>query len=104
MEYQRSDRVADLLMEVLAELLRRENCGLTYDNGRSDRLVAALTRLYDDEAMRAEMARNARRLFEREYVAERIYDEMVGHLERIAARSSGLRRGESAGGTAAPAP
>jgi hypothetical protein len=46
------------------------------------------------------MARNARRLFEQEYVAERIYDEMVGHLERIAA----LKRGESAAGTAEPAP
>jgi len=69
---------------VLGELIIRHACGVVYPSGDADALASALRELYDRPERRRQMSANARRLFEERFGAERVYREMVGHLERIA--------------------
>ena len=68
---------------VVANLLQEHHCGLTYGKD-SERLAQAIRRLLDSPGERQQMARNARRLFEERYVAEKVYGDMALHLEAIA--------------------
>lgn len=76
--------VVSSLSGLLAKLISDHKCGVTYEEGKPDGLAKALLRLHDDrEALRA-MSRNAKELYERSFVAERVYGEMIGHLQIIA--------------------
>ncbi len=70
---------------VLAELLAREQCGLSYDDGNADALAGLLSQLCDEPARVEQMSRNSVGLFHRMFTAERVYGEMMAHLEQIAA-------------------
>jgi glycosyltransferase involved in cell wall biosynthesis len=75
--------IVSSLSGVLARLLSENLCGVTYEEGRPDSLAAALVRLYDDRDALGAMSRNARALYERSFVAEQVYGEMIRHLCRI---------------------
>ncbi|MFZ3115581.1 MAG: glycosyltransferase family 4 protein [Syntrophales bacterium] len=69
---------------VLCELIKRNECGISYPAGDADVLVAALERLYDNRETLRVMSRNAMRLFQECFTAEKVYTEMVEHLMKIA--------------------
>jgi hypothetical protein len=54
---------------------------VTYPNGDSGALADVLRSLADGRRDRATLARRAREAFEREFVAERVYEEMAAYLE-----------------------
>jgi glycosyltransferase involved in cell wall biosynthesis len=70
---------------VLADLLRDQQCGVTYGSGDADGLYAALEAARCDPAHRAEMSRNAARLFEEKFRAERVYEAMAAYLGEVCA-------------------
>lgn len=71
------------LSGVLARLITEYHCGITYEEGRPDSLAEALVRLYDGREEMRVMAKNAKALYERSFLAERVYGDMVGYLQRI---------------------
>lgn len=71
-------------VRVLARLADEHSCGLTYPHGDAPALASALRAIADDPARQQAMTTRARALFERCYVAERVYGEMAGHLEGLA--------------------
>lgn len=75
--------IVSSLQGALADLLRERDCGLTYENGNVDQLVSILRELHEDPDRRLEMARNARAVYEERFVAEKVYAEMIRHMERI---------------------
>jgi len=75
--------VSSLLGET-EDLLARHGAGLTYAPGDLESFVSIVARLAGDEALRRELARNSAAMFDREFRAERIYDEYARHVESIA--------------------
>jgi glycosyltransferase involved in cell wall biosynthesis len=75
--------IVSSLRGALADLLRERRCGLTYENGSVDQLVSILRELYDNPERRLEMARRARAVYEERFVAEKVYGEMIRHMEGI---------------------
>lgn len=69
------------------ELLEDHECGITYENGNPESLAEALAQLYDDTSRLAKMSQNAKKLYEANFVAEKVYAAMADHLERIAKES-----------------
>ncbi|MCZ6645814.1 MAG: glycosyltransferase, partial [SAR324 cluster bacterium] len=67
----------------LENLLSQNNCGITYANEDPKTFVEQLLWLYDHPGKRAEMSRNAKRLFDREFAAEKVYQNMADHLQSI---------------------
>ncbi len=72
------------LRGVLAELLEEEDCGLTYESGNARHLADLLIRLNEQRELRERLARNSRRVFSERFVAEKVYAEMIDHLQAIA--------------------
>lgn len=66
-----------------AALLRDEDCGLSYRPGDAAGLTAALVSLVQDEARRREMGRNSQRLFQDRFRGDKIYADLIAHLERL---------------------
>ena len=67
-----------------AGLLEKHRAGLTYSPEDREAFLAHVTRLATDERLRREMAQNSASMFEREFRADRIYDDYVRHVESIA--------------------
>ena len=80
--------IVSSLKGVLQELLADNGCGITYENGDVDGFVSAVTRLHDDAALLRSMSRNARRLFNARFTAEKVYGDLVGYLEELASACS----------------
>lgn len=79
---------------LLQETLASHDCGLTYREGDAEHLASLLRQLRDDPARREAMARNARALYEKQFVAEQVYARMAEHLVRVAERAgNGPSRG-----------
>jgi len=70
------------LLGIPGALLEKNRCGFIYRD--SDELIVILDMLKKDRLLREEMSKNARALYEREFVAEKIYANMCDHLEKIA--------------------
>jgi len=85
--------IVNSLQGALSDLLRRHDCGVSYPNGDAAALASALAALHaDPERLRA-LARNAKALYRREFVAEDVYGRMVRHLAAVAgatANAAGL--------------
>ncbi len=79
--------VVSSLQGSLKRLLEEHHCGMTYGEGAPDSLSDALVFLHDHREASIEMSRNARELFVKRFDAEKVYGEMIGHLERIAEAS-----------------
>jgi len=75
--------IVSSLSGVLDELLRTNNCGVTYPNNNPDALVSALIDLYDNPGRLKEMSKNAHALYREKYVAEKVYTDLMGHLELV---------------------
>jgi glycosyltransferase involved in cell wall biosynthesis len=76
--------VISSLQGELAELLAKNDCGLTYRNGSADDLVRVLADCYDHPAKLAKMAHNAGQLYRKRFVAEVVYGEMADFLTEVA--------------------
>jgi glycosyltransferase involved in cell wall biosynthesis len=77
---------------VLHDLLRQWNCGISCHSGDAQGLAAVLLRLRGDASELAEMSRNAARLFEETFQAERVYGAMADHLGEICRDFGGRNR------------
>jgi glycosyltransferase involved in cell wall biosynthesis len=76
--------IVSSLQGVLASLLKENSCGVTYQNEQSGELAKALSSLYENPQQRLEMARNAKHLYQTEFVAENVYSKMQDYLVDIA--------------------
>jgi len=81
--------VVSSLSGVLERLLAEHECGLTYPVGDAAALAAILRRLHHDREYRARLSDNARSLFEKRFVAETVYGELITYLEGFASRRGG---------------
>jgi len=68
---------------LLADLLATEQCGISYEHGDVNQLIAILDELQRDTDRLKTMAHNADRLFRERFTAERVYGEMMAHLQHI---------------------
>jgi glycosyltransferase involved in cell wall biosynthesis len=68
---------------VLETVLSTYECGVTYLPGDSDRLANILIDLHNSPERRSAMSINARKLFQDKFSADKVYGEMVDHIERI---------------------
>jgi len=68
----------------LEGLLSDGACGLTYEAGDAKGLARALEGLLEDVGWRRQLRANARHVFARTFMAERVYGEAVRHLEHLA--------------------
>lgn len=69
---------------VLSDLINKHQCGMSYPYGDADALAGILIRLYEDRLALQRLAKNAFRLFNTSFVAEKIYADMMEHLIAIA--------------------
>lgn len=72
----------------LGELLEKERCGARYTAGDEEDLYQIVCRLYDDRRLLHEMREKARRLYQRSFVAERVYEDFADYLEHLALQRS----------------
>ena len=68
---------------VLETTLSTYGCGITYLPGDTDRLVKILIDLHNNHESRSAMSINARKLFQDKFSADKVYGEMIAHIERI---------------------
>ena len=71
-------------LRVLARLVRTERCGLVYPSASAEGLAHCVDSVASDDGSRAQMSAQATALFERTYVAERVYGDMANHLKQLA--------------------
>lgn len=71
------------LKGLLQELLETNNCGITYKEGTPEQLAEILIRLYEEPETLKKMSENALSLYRERFVAEKVYSEMIDHLEFI---------------------
>jgi glycosyltransferase involved in cell wall biosynthesis len=76
---------------VVYELLRDNDCGLSYDQRTPSSLAGAVVALNSDPDRIRRMSANAIRVYEERFVAEKVYSEMADHLENIAGLRAGRR-------------
>lgn len=75
--------IVSSLQGSLENLLRNRCCGLTYNNRNAEQLSHILHDLSHHEERVSEMSCNASILFEEKFVAQKIYEEMINHLQFI---------------------
>lgn len=76
--------VASCLPGTLARVLREKSCGLSYDSSDPRSLAQVIRTLRDDERLHASLRTSARRAFEEDLSAEKVYTGLADHLEEIA--------------------
>jgi glycosyltransferase involved in cell wall biosynthesis len=76
--------VVSSLKGVLEKLIKKEQCGLCYENGECDGLISALKYLYDNPLGRERLSENSLRLYKREFMSDTIYSRMSEQLREIA--------------------
>jgi glycosyltransferase involved in cell wall biosynthesis len=69
----------------LKQILADNDCGRTYNADSVEELCHLLRSLYADEALRSDMGKRARNLYEREFSLERIAKKLEGHLVNVVA-------------------
>lgn len=75
--------IVSSLNGVLRDLLFTYDCGVTYANGNSDDLVSILVNLYDYPERLRKMSENAHALYKEKFIAEKVYNNMISHLELV---------------------
>jgi glycosyltransferase involved in cell wall biosynthesis len=68
---------------VLFDLLRKNNCGDSYHTGQHVELANLIGHYYENPSLLDLMAKQAKQLFQKKFRADRIYNELVIHLEQI---------------------
>lgn len=66
---------------IMKQVLEAEGCGYSYDNPKE--LAELITKMENHDFDIKDMSRRAYNLFERVFKAEKIYEEMILHLEQI---------------------
>ncbi|HEB35583.1 hypothetical protein LCGC14_0818790 [marine sediment metagenome] len=64
------------------EIIKKCHIGLYYPPNDLNALVSCITRLYEDSALHKEMSKNACRIFNEMFDADKIYEEYAEHIER----------------------
>jgi glycosyltransferase involved in cell wall biosynthesis len=82
--------VVSCLGGLVHDLIVESDCGASYPSGDSAAFASALGALRDDPARCNRMRRNAACVFRERFVAERVYGEMIGHLELLAESVRGV--------------
>jgi glycosyltransferase involved in cell wall biosynthesis len=82
--------VATCLRGTLPRLLRERQCGRQFDAADPETLVALVRMLRDDPTQCAELSANAQRTFRSEFVAEKVYAQLIERLETIAMATNPL--------------
>ena len=67
----------------LQTLLETNHCGVIYDEGDSEQLAKILMGLYEEPEILKTMSANALSLYKERFVAEKVYSDMIEHLELI---------------------
>jgi len=64
----------------LTEILEENNCGWFYENNKPDRLANILIEIEADKEKLALMKHNAKKLFEENFIADKVYNTFMKHL------------------------
>jgi glycosyltransferase involved in cell wall biosynthesis len=75
--------VVSSLKGVLEDLLRRYNCGVTYENEDAEKLFSALAKLYSSPDLLCSMSKNAYSLYMEKFIAETVYSSMSDYLKTV---------------------
>jgi len=75
--------IVSSLKGVLGELLRDYNCGTTYESENANDLTSKLIYLFNHPKILKEMSKNAYTLYKEKFVAEKVYNNLIDHLELI---------------------
>ena len=75
--------VLSSLHDELEQILSENDCGLTYEAGDVQGLVDTILYLKNNPEKREQMGKNAKRLFEEKYIADKIYPPMADHMEKL---------------------
>lgn len=75
--------IVSSLSGVLQELLCSARCGVTYTDHDPGSLASSLADLYDHPEHLREMSSNAHAIYREKYVAEKVYTDLMGHLELV---------------------
>lgn len=67
----------------LTDLIIQENCGFCYDYGDAEGLADIIIELSQNEELQKTMSENARGLFLERFTAEKVYTDMMNHLQTI---------------------
>jgi glycosyltransferase involved in cell wall biosynthesis len=67
---------------LLGELLQKYNCGFVYDSSEK-KLLSAILSLIENIDLQKVMSNNARNLFEKNYLADNVYNDFVDYIEEI---------------------
>ena len=69
---------------ILYDLIQEEACGFSY-GGDANRLVQTLCRLEENRQETKQLSDNARAVFAKRFVAEKVYGEMMAYLQEVIA-------------------
>lgn len=72
----------------LGRLLTENDCGLTYPYGDSTELLRLLLELHGNPLRLAELSLNAQATYNRAFVAEKVYPQMVNYLQSIVSQGA----------------
>jgi len=67
---------------VLSSLLDKEKIGITYKNQNVDDLVKAIYSLIEDKNLEKEMRLNAKKVFDKRFDANKVYNDYINFLEK----------------------
>lgn len=75
--------IVSSLSGVLEDLLYKHHCGISYDGSDPDQLASRLFYLYENQDALNVMSRSAYKLYQAEFVADKVYGEMIRYLEMV---------------------
>ena len=70
----------------LAEFLKKEKCGISCEENDFTILVDTLKTLYDDKNLQKRLSSNALKVFEKYFIAEKVYRNMMLFLDEVIQR------------------
>lgn len=75
--------IVSSLSGVLEDLLCKHKCGINYNGSDADQLASILFYLYKNQEVLNEMSINAYKLYQKDFVAEKVYGDMIHYLEAV---------------------
>ena len=75
--------IVSSLKGALGDLLRNHNCGINYESENAEDLTSKLIYLLNNPEILKEMSKNAFDLYNERFVAEKVYNDMIDHLEYV---------------------
>ncbi len=75
--------VISSLQGISNEIITVHDCGITYENGDPESLASVLENLYYNPNKLKTLSKNAYKLFQGKFVAEKVYGQLIDYLESI---------------------